>query len=148
MWLARDSTKLKNMMPSELPVFKTSPAYIGGYFVTWAVLKKSPNRDKAVKFLLSINTPDVAEKWVRYTKSPTGIKGNLTTVNFGSDKFEDYQYMIEHKYGSHKTDVFNNSIYCLGKINENIPDHYLEVFSGQMTADQALTDIKRQLKKK
>jgi len=148
MWLGRDSVKLKNMIPTELPVFKTSPAYIGGYFVTWAVLKKSPNRDKAVRFLLSINKPDVAEKWSRYTKSPTGIKGNLTTLNFGYDKFENYQFMIQSKYGSHKTMVYNNSIYCLGKENENVPDHYLEVFTGQMTADQALNDIKRQIKKK
>jgi ABC-type glycerol-3-phosphate transport system substrate-binding protein len=148
MWMGRDSVKLKNMMPTELPVFKKSPAYIGGYFVTWAVLKKSPNRDKAVRFLLSINKPDVAEKWSRYTKSPTGIKGNLTTFNFGFDKFENYQYMIERKYDSHKTMVYSNSIYCLGKENENVPNYFLEVFSGQMTADQALNTIIRQLKRK
>ncbi len=149
MWLGADSIKLKNMIPTEMPVFKTSPAYIGGYFVTWAVLKKSPNRDKAVRFLLSLNKPDVAEKWARYTKSPTGIKGNLTTFNFGYDKFENYQYIIERKYGSHKTPVYNNSIYCLGKENEHISDHYiLELFLGKITAEQALDDIKKQLKTK
>jgi ABC-type glycerol-3-phosphate transport system substrate-binding protein len=148
MWLGIDSNNLKKMIPTELPVFKPSPAYIGGYFVTWAVLKKSPNRDKAVRFLLSLNKPDMAEKWARYTKSPTGIKGNLTTFNFGFDKIENYQYTIEHKYGAHKTAVYSNSIYCFGKENENVLDRYLEVFSGQMTADQALHEINKQLKKK
>jgi ABC-type glycerol-3-phosphate transport system substrate-binding protein len=87
LWFKLDSSKYKNMIPTEYPVFKQSPICFGGYFVIWAVLKKSPNRERAIRFLLSVNTPDVAEKWVRYNKSPTGIKGNLTTYNFGLDKF-------------------------------------------------------------
>ncbi len=92
-WLKQDSIKFRNMLPAEYPVFKNSPVCFGGYFVIWAVLKKSPHREQAVRFLLSLNKPDVAEEWSRNTKSPTGIKGNLTTYNFGLDKFENYEYM-------------------------------------------------------
>ena len=147
MWLKNDSVKIKNMLPTELPVFKRSPNYIGGYFITWAVLKKAPNRENAIRFLLALNKPDVAEKWARYTKSPTGIKGNLTTINFGFDKFENYHYMIDRKYGNHKTDVFNDSKFCFGAGNEFIQDNSVEVLSGMISADQAMKDIRKHLKK-
>jgi len=49
-------------------------------FCNLAVLKNSPHRDQAVKLLMSLNKPDVAEKWARYTKSPTGVKGNYQVL--------------------------------------------------------------------
>jgi ABC-type glycerol-3-phosphate transport system substrate-binding protein len=147
MWLKLDSSKLKEMLPTEYPVFKPSPLCFGGYFVTWAVLKKSPNRDKAIRFLLSLNKPDVAEKWARYTKSPTGIKGNLTTYNFGLDKFENFQYMMDHKYGQHKIGVFYNSLFFLGKEHMGDSSYAFEVLAGQLTTEQAMKRIKSKLKR-
>jgi hypothetical protein len=147
-WLKNDSIKLKNMIPVEMPVFKPAQVYFGGYFVTWAILKKAPHRDNAVRFLLAINNADVAEKWARYTKSPTGIKGNLTSYNFGFDKFENYQYMIDKKYGHNKVDVYNNSVFCFGKKNETILDYSVEVLSGILTTDQAINEIRKTLKTK
>jgi len=145
-WLKKDSVKLKKMVPTELPVFKPAHTYIGGYFVTFAVLKNAPHREQAIRFLLSINKPDVAEKWARYTKSPTGIKGNLTTYNFGLDKLENYQYTIDRKYGNQKVDVYNDSKFCFGKYNDTILDRSIEVLSGILTADQAINQIKKNLK--
>jgi hypothetical protein len=144
-WLKNDSVKLKNMMPTEMPVFKPTKVCFGGYFATWAVLKKAPHRENAVRLLLALNNPDVAEKWARYTKSPTGIKGNLTTYNFGFDKLENYQYMIEQKYGHNKVDVYNDSRFCLGTGNEAILDYSVEVLSGIYTAEQAIQKIKKNL---
>ncbi len=147
-WLKMDSAKLKKMVPMEFPVFKPTHTCIGGYFVTWAVLKNAPHRESAIRFLLSINKPDVAEKWARYTKSPTGIKGNLTTYNFGLDKLENFQYIIDRKYGNQKVDVYNDSKFCLGKINDTIQDRSVEVLSGILTADKAIREIKKNLKTK
>ncbi len=146
-WLKTDSSKLRNMMPTELPVFKPSPIYFGGYSSTWAVPKNAPHKDLAIKFLLFMNRPDVAEKWARYTKSPCGIKGNLTNVNFGLDRFEDFQYTIEKKYGQHKTSL-NVFAYIFGKENENMINNSEKVFSGEIKADEAIQDIKKQLNKK
>ena len=146
MWLKLDSAKLQRMLPTELPVFKPSPLYFGGYFVTWAVLKKSPHREQAIRFLLSMNKPDVAEKWARYTKSPTGIRGNLTTANFGIDKFENFQVTMDKKYGQHKINVSYNSLYILGKEFQGIENCQAEVLSGAMKANQAIQRIRGQLK--
>lgn len=152
-WLNMDSSKLINMLPTEFPTYKTSPICFGGYFVPWAVLKKAPNRERAIRFLLSINKPDVAEKWARYTKSPTGIKGNLTTYNFGLDKFENYEYVMDHKYGQHKINVFYNSVYFFGKENENVEmsfdgSYINHILTGKMTADEAIKGIEKYLKRK
>jgi hypothetical protein len=147
-WSKEDSSKLKNMLPTESPVFKASPICLGGYSITWAVLKKSPHRDQAIRFLLALNTPDFAEEWARYTKSPSGIKGNLTSVNFGFDKFEDFEYDIKEKYGEKKTPVCYNSLFCFGQGNENLNNFSLEVLFGKMTANQAITEIKKKIKRK
>ncbi len=53
---------------------------------------------------------------------------------------------MDKKYGQHKIDVFDNSAYYFGKKNTNIPSYYLDVLSGSMTADEAMKEIKRQLK--
>ncbi len=148
MWLNIDSAKTQKMLPAEMPVFKHSPACYGGYFVPWAVLKNSPHRDQAIKLLMSFNKSDVAEKWGRYTKSPTGIKGNLSTVVFGFDKFENYQYMMDRKYGKHKFNVFNTSSFVFGKENENVPSYADSVLLCNMPADKAMKEIRKLLRKK
>ena len=144
-WLKTDSSKLKFIMPVELPVFKPSPVTFGGYNCTWAVPKNAPHKDEAIKFLLFLNRPEVAEKWIRYTKSPSGIKGNLTSISFGLDKFENFQYYIEKKFGNRKVET--NS-YCFGKENEMVLNHIEDVFSGKMDAQTAMNDIRRSIKYK
>jgi ABC-type sugar transport system, periplasmic component len=144
-WLQYNPEKIKKMIPSELPVFKPSPLTIGGYHVTWAVPKNSPHKEQAIKFLLFLNTPDVAEKWARYTKSPSGIKSQLTQVYFGLDKFEDFQYTIEKKYGKNKMGFINNSRIYLGSDFQDISIPSVNVFSGEITADQAMQTIKKQI---
>jgi hypothetical protein len=147
-WLKNDSVRTQDMMPVELPVLKPAPACFGGFFVTWAVLKHAPHRDQAVRLLLSLNHPDVAEKWSRQTKSPTGVKGELSSMVFGFDKFENFRYMIEKKYGQHKMHVFNNSNFCFGRENERISNFADSVLLAGCPADEAMKIIKRQLRKK
>jgi hypothetical protein len=72
-WEAEDVQKTMNCYPNEFPVFSKIDTYPSSYQIMWGVLKNSPNRDEAVKFLLAMNTPDIAEMWVQYTKCPTGI---------------------------------------------------------------------------
>jgi hypothetical protein len=147
LWEAASPQKLNNMLPTEMPVFNDSHIYIGGYQATWGVLKNSPHKDQAIRLLLALNTPDFAEKWVRYTKSPIGIKGNLTSVNFGFDKFEDYEFYIRKKYGENKTPVYNTSSYYFGSRNEKVYNNVIEVLTGKKTAAQAMSEIKRAIKR-
>lgn len=145
-WLKKDSSQIKKMMPCELPVYKTAPLCFGGYNMTWVVPKKAKNRDNAVKFLLYMNSLDFVEKWTRYTKSPSGVKGKLTSLNFGTDKFENFQVMTDNKYQGKKIDLLWGSAFCFGNINSNVDNLSVEIISGEMTAEKAISSIKSKLK--
>ena len=147
-WLKIDSAKTQNMMPAELPVLRQSTGCYGGYMMVWGVLKNSPNREQAIKLMLAINKNDVAEKWGRYTKSPTGIKSKLNASNFGMDKFEVYQNTIDKKYGRNKVPVYNNAAFCIGNQNIDVGCYDYEVMTGVFSANEAIKKIESGLKKK
>jgi hypothetical protein len=144
-WLSKDPEKLKQIMPTEYPVFKPVKIYVGGYLITWAVLKNSPHRDEAVKFLLSLATPDIAEQWIKYTKCPTGIKTKFES-NFGVDDFEAFTNHIAKKYGTKKYGQTNGSEFMLGDINRGQPNYYEEVLTGKLTADEAMRKIRASIR--
>jgi len=148
-WQNINDTLALDMVPNELPVFKPYKYYLGGYSVMWAVPKNAPHRDEAVKFLMNLNKPEVAEKWVRYTKCPSGIKGSVTTVSFGKDHFEDFTYNIDKKYGSNKFSfnfIDNAVMMILGEKNRQVDLHNTDVMTGLMTADEAMADIKKHIR--
>jgi ABC-type glycerol-3-phosphate transport system substrate-binding protein len=146
-WQKIDKKEVDNMVPNELPVFKTSDLYFGGYSVMWAVPKNAPHKEEAIKFLLFMNKPDIAEKWVRYTKCPSGIKGNMASVTFGTDRFEDFTYNIDKTYGTRKLsfNYLNNGMVA-GATQRGLDLHAIEVATGLMTADEAMAIIKRNLR--
>jgi len=144
-WRGLDKEGIKKMVPAELPVFKPHDYYLGGYINTFAVLKNSPNLDNAVKLMLFWCRPDIAEKWVRYTKNPTGIEGNITASEIGSDVFERFQRTIIQKYGSRvgysKDASFiseNAALRLTSKLNESI----LQLLNGEITSEKAYEQLK------
>jgi ABC-type glycerol-3-phosphate transport system substrate-binding protein len=147
-WQMIDSAEVNNMIPAELPVFKPVDFYFGGYFVTWAVPKNAPNKEDAIKFLLFMNHPDVADKWSRITKCPTGIKGNMTSAILGSDHFEEFTSFIQKKYGLRKFPWVDDASLIAGSSNALINLHANEISTGNMSADEALASIKKQLRSK
>ena len=147
-WLKYDKSKLKDIMPAEYPVFKTTNIYIGAYQIMWAVLKKAKHRDEAVKFLLAMNKPSFADQWVRYTKCPTGIKGSFTDSSFGKDQFELFTNHIAKRYGTRKYPLAANSEHILGISRKEIPNYYEEVIFGKISADDAIKKMRAALKKR
>jgi hypothetical protein len=146
-WQKIDNGELVNMVPAELPVFKPSDVYFGGYSIMWAVPKNAPNRDMAVKFLLFMTHSDVAEKWTRYTKCPTGLKGTISEGSFGKDHFEEFTSTINSKYGLNKLSfnyLDNNMV--LGASKKNINMRAIDVATGEMTAEEAIADIRKHLR--
>jgi len=144
-WLGIDEEKTNNCMPAEFPVIGKQTAYPGGYQIMWGVLKNAPHRDEAVKFLLSMNTPSMSEMWVRYTKCPTGIKGNLTGVSFGKDQFENFSFHIQDTYKTNSYRYSESSAWILDKRNEKTKVFFTEVIQGKMTASQAFSQLKRSI---
>jgi hypothetical protein len=93
---------------------------------------------------MSISTPKIAELWVQYTKTPTGLAGDVSKATMGSDVYEVYQRTLSEKYGSRVQYSFN-ATYLLGKKNtllqKDIVDVLWKLLEGKMTADQAQRSI-------
>lgn len=142
-WQLNDEEKLKNMMPVEYPVVNPVNFFIGGYNIFWAVPKNAPHKEEAIKFLLALNKAKYAEKWVRYTKCPTGIKGKLASVSLGVDKFEDFTYNIINKYKG-RLYITGDSRHIFD--NEHIWDetYGYDVLNGKMSADEAIARIREE----
>jgi hypothetical protein len=124
-WLALDEEKINNCIPTEFPSFKTPPVYPGGYQIMWAVLKKAPHKEEAIRFLLAMNKPAMSEMWVRYTKCSTGIKGNLTGVSFGKDQFENFSYHVQDVYKRNTYRYYESSVWMLNK--KTIKHHFFSM---------------------
>jgi hypothetical protein len=141
-WLNAKPEKMRDIMPTEYPTFKPTYVYNGGYQIIWAVLKKSPHKEEAIKFLLAWNKASVADKWARYTKCPTGIKGSFADNSFGTDQFEAYTNHIAKKYGTRKYAYNSNSEHIYGVSKRNLPNYFVEVLTGELTADDAMKRIR------
>jgi hypothetical protein len=141
-WEKIDKKQVLNMIPCELPTFKNATYYFGGYSIMWAVPKNSKNKDVAVKFLLSINTAEVADQMSRFTKSKSGIKGRIAADNFGADHFEKFNISINEKYRINKLLPTIDAALILGKTKRFNNIYILDVAYGRMTADEAMRKIK------
>ena len=148
-WRDIDVARSSKMVPTELPVFKHVDYCLGGFIPTWAVMKESPHREAAVRLIMSMSTPRVAEKWVQYTKTPTGLAGDFSKATMGSDVYEAYQRTMSKKYGP-RVQYSYNAAYLLGKGNSLLQKDIVSVLwkllEGRMTAEQAQQSILAQMR--
>ncbi len=148
-WRDIDIAKSFKMIPTELPVFKPANYCLGGFIPAWAVMKDLPHRDAAIRLIMSMSTSKVAERWVQYTKTPTGLAGAVSKATMGSDVYEVYQRTMSEKYDSRVQYSFNTA-YLLGKENtllqKDIVDVLWKLLEGKMTADQAQHSILAKMK--
>lgn len=139
-WMSIDETKTSKMIPAELPVFQEAEHYIGGFIPTFAVMKNSPHREDAIKLLMYWSQPKIAEKWVEYTKTPTGLKGNLSTADLADDRVEQFQAEIGKKYGGN-IHLWSDSMgYVFGPhvaLRTFILNPLIHLLDGEMTAQEA-----------
>ncbi|MEN8199723.1 MAG: ABC transporter substrate-binding protein [Thermodesulfobacteriota bacterium] len=148
-WMGLDQEKTQKMYPAELPVFREIDFYLGTYIPTWGVLKDSPHKKEAVDFLMYWAEPKIAEKWVWYTKTPTGLKGDLTSIDLADDRYERFNSLIAKKYGKniHHT---SSGGYVLGRENQllktEMDKKFLEVLAGKITAQAAYDAIMGKVK--
>ncbi len=140
-----DPIKTKNCVPNEFPINNEVSTYPGSYLCMWGVLKNSPNRDEAINLLLAMNTPDVGDRWVQFTKSPTGIRTTFSDGMAVSDQFEKFAHHIQMKYGDqlyHYSEQMNK--YILGP-NFWLPNYFKDVFEGDLSAEEAMARIRSEL---
>lgn len=131
------------MRLAQLPGYRPQTFYIGGYTAAWAVMKNSPNRDEGIQLMKFWSRPQIAEKWVHYTKTPTGLRGNLYDPEYGNDPFAKFQREIS----SDRTllpDLFSmrHEKFPLGRIMGKL----YPVLLGTQTANEAWNDILKEYK--
>jgi hypothetical protein len=151
-WHGIDAKKTMKMVPVEMPMYQSVNYYMGGYNPMFAVAKDSPVRDEAVALLMTFSTPGSAEKWVRYAKAPSGIKGNVSAagdISQNTDQFDKFITAITNKYGGN---VFDSKTvdYVLGEKYKDLSlqfNKYLGlVMDGQISADEAYNNIVADMK--
>lgn len=151
-WHGIDANATMKMVPVEMPVYKSVNHYMGGYNPIFAVAKDSPARDEAVKLLMAFATPNAAEKWVRYSKEPSGIKGNISTAGKVSESADQFDRFIAYITGKYVGNVFDSKTvdYVLGDkyqdLTVNFCMHLADVMDGKKTADQAYKAIVADMK--
>ena len=142
-WRGIDKNKTMKMVPVEMPTYRSVNHYMGGYNPMFAVMNKSAVRDEAVKLLMTFSTPNTAEKWVRYSKGPSGIKGNISQSGSeaaDADQYDKFLSYITEKYGGN---VFDSKTvdYVLGAqykdLTMKFSQHLVAVIDGKLTADAA-----------
>jgi hypothetical protein len=152
-WHGIDANKTMKMVPVEMPVYQQVNHYMGGYNPMFAVMKDSPSVKEATDMVMSFSTPNSAEKWIRYAKAPSGIKGNLSKAGSTSvklDQFDNFITYITDKYGGN---VFDSKTvdYILGSKYKDLTlpftIHLGSVMEGEITADQAYSLIMADIKK-
>ncbi|MBN2704113.1 MAG: extracellular solute-binding protein [Pontiellaceae bacterium] len=91
-----DPEGLKKLHLAQMPRFRDGvDEVVGGYITTWAVLKGSPGQDEGIELMKYWSRPEIAEEWVRRTKCPSGLVGNLYDPYYGNDGFAKYQRCLE-----------------------------------------------------
>jgi len=141
-WEKDSKEKMQKIMPCELPVYRPSTTYIGGYNECFVVLKNAPHKDEAIKILMNWCRPELAEKWMRYTKGSTGVTGNLTKTAFGTDQFENYMYTIDKKYDVNLIGDREMGPFINGK-DGTLPLRVQDVLNGNITAKEAFEEFKK-----
>jgi len=143
-WSGLDPQRMRRMVPVQLPVLQPVDCALGSYIPTWAVLRHAPGRDDGIALLRHLCSSDTAERWVAYTKNPTGLRGDLAKLGSGSDPFERFMLDMEHRVGSRVGRVSNPG-YALGVVGSTKADAFnvilRELLCGTLDAETAMVRL-------
>jgi ABC-type glycerol-3-phosphate transport system substrate-binding protein len=121
-----DPVQLKNLRPAQIPEFADGYHHtVGGYISTWAVLKNASGRDAGIELMKFWSRPEIAEKWIRYTKSPTGLSGSLYNSQFGKDIYAEFQRRLVAEVGHSVQDplmFFDRTAHDRMKVERSVLD--------------------------
>jgi ABC-type glycerol-3-phosphate transport system substrate-binding protein len=147
MWENVDKIKAQNMLPAELPVFEKPSMILHGSFQSlWAVLKNSPHRIEAIKFIQYMCSNDIAEKWISSTKNPSGLNAKINASDLAQDEIGKFNAAIEKKYGNNISNF--NIVKILFGPKASFTIDATPVVKGTLTADEYYNQIVKQIKKR
>ena len=146
--------KYENAIPVEPPVIKYSNGIVGDFIPTFAIMKNSPNRDAALNLLKLWSEPKIADRWVAYTKNPTGLKGHLQTPasDIGDDVYNSYILDMTNKYSHLPMRYYRAPTYIFGDKNPVSPNELraslAQILLGKMTAQEYFDDVTTRFRSK
>jgi ABC-type glycerol-3-phosphate transport system substrate-binding protein len=93
-----------DILPVEPPFIKQPNGLIGSYVTVFAVMKNSRHKQDAIDLMMLWSQPSVAQRWVEYTKNPTGVRGGineslLATVGNNQDVYDKFVTDMQRAYG-------------------------------------------------
>ncbi|CAK8723568.1 Extracellular solute-binding protein [Candidatus Electrothrix laxa] len=152
----KNPEKAQKLIPVEFPYVHRPNGLVGDYINTFAVMKRSPNRDRAVDMLMLWAEPKVAEEWVEYTMNPTGLKGNICDpVTASLDRADVYGSFLSDmtkKYGKMPMRYFRVPTYVFGidcPVNKTEFHEKLAcILEGKITAQEYYDELYRRFQKK
>lgn len=144
--------KYTNALPVEPPVIKYSNGLIGDFIPIFAVMKDSPNKEAAMNLLKLWSEPKIAEKWVAYTKNPTGLKGHLQlpAAEKSDDVYSRYILDMTSKYSHLPMRYYRALTYIFGDKNPVSPNELraslAQILRGKMTAREYYDEVMRRFR--
>lgn len=88
------SESASRAIPVEYPIVSKANGLVGLYTPVFAVMKDSPNKEAAIDLLMLWSEPKIAEKWINYTRNPTGVKGHLDEPAFQAPSTDVYSRFV------------------------------------------------------
>jgi ABC-type glycerol-3-phosphate transport system substrate-binding protein len=146
-WQRSNPEGEKLMRPCEFPSMpdKAAHSYSGTYNAIFAIPKNAKNRDDAVRLMQYMSSVDIAEKWENYSKCPTGLNSRMSFSEFGNDDFSNFSKHMSEKYDNRLADFsLANDLFNGRQAHVNF--HAMDVAEGRMTASQAVSRIRSQLR--
>ena len=139
--------KYENAIPVEPPIIKYSNGIVGDFITTFAIMKNSPNKDAALNLLKLWSEPKIADRWVAYTKNPTGLRGNLDTPasGIGDDVYTRYIQDMTSQYSHLPMRYYRTLTYIYGDKNPVTPNELraklAQILLGKITAQEYYDDV-------
>jgi ABC-type glycerol-3-phosphate transport system substrate-binding protein len=144
-WKINNPEGERKVRPCELPSMtgKTARCYPGVYQSIFAIPKNAKNKDSAIKLMKFLSSSDIAYKWEKYSKCPTGLKSGASFNEFGSDDFNRMSQHMNQKYNNQLEQV--NLAKVLFNTDKNVNFRISQILKGEISVEEALKDIKSQL---
>jgi ABC-type glycerol-3-phosphate transport system substrate-binding protein len=147
-FLGIDPVKTQKIIPVESPYAERKNGLVGDYIPTFAVMRKSPNKEAALNLLRLWSEPKIAEKWISYTKNPTGLKGHLENPvpdTIVHDIYSQYIVDMDRLYGELPMRYFRLPTYIFGPQNpvtsNELRQKLAQILSGDLTAMAYYEDV-------
>ncbi len=144
--------KYENAIPVEPPIIKYSNGIVGDFIPTFAVMKNSSNRDAALNLFKLWSEPKIADRWVAYTKNPTGLKGSLQAPasEAGFDVYNRFILGMTRDYSHLPMRYYRALTYIFGEKNPVTPNelraNLAQILLGKMTAREYYDDVMKRFK--